>query len=156
MSLLVRRAAHPAPLRIAQVAVRYASDGDPRLKKDGAALGDPKTELIRRILYPSNVRNRESPTGTWRPNVARRLQRAIPSVQAHETIERAWFLHQRHVRRARAAELQRKFESVHNAMETLRQVSPDLYAEANKEEDNTGRKHFQGCSRASRIGSGDA
>ena len=60
-------------------------------------------------------------------------------MQVHETIERAWFLHQRHVRRARAAELKRKFESVRNAMETLRQVAPELYTAANKEEDPRAR-----------------
>ncbi|KAI0660532.1 hypothetical protein C8Q70DRAFT_913080 [Cubamyces menziesii] len=119
------------PLRVAQTSVRYAGR-----QESG---GDSRNEIIRRALYPSNIRNRASPVGTWRPDVGRRLQRAIPSAQAHETIERAWFLHQRHVRRARMAELQRKFESVRNAMETLRQVAPNLYAEANKEEDPRAR-----------------
>ena len=85
------------------------------------------------------MRNRASPVGTWRPDVGRRLQRAIPSVQAHETIERAWFLHQRHLRRARLAELSRKFESMRNAMETLRLVAPELYKEANTEDDPRAR-----------------
>ena len=71
--------------------------------------------------------------------IGRRLQRAVPSVQAHETIERAWLLHKRHVRRAREAELRRKFESVRGAMETLRLVAPELYATANKEEDPRAR-----------------
>ena len=118
-------------LRVSQTSVRYAGR-----QESG---GDPKHDIIRRALYPSNVRNRPSPVGTWRPDVGRRLQRAIPSVQAHETIERAWFLHQRHVRRAREAELRRKFESVQGAMETLRLVAPDLYKEANKEEDPRAR-----------------
>lgn len=136
MSSLTLRLAKPAtPLRVAQASVRYASEGDPRLKKDATALQDPKTELIRRTLYPSNVRNRESPTGSWRPNVARRLQKAIPSVQAHETIERAWLLHQRHVRRGRQAELERKFRCMQEAMDALYELDPKLYAEANKEED---------------------
>ncbi|KAI8981202.1 hypothetical protein BD414DRAFT_491970 [Trametes punicea] len=119
------------PLRVAQTPVRYAGR-----QESGA---DPKNDIIRRALYPSNIRNRASPVGTWRPDVGRRLQRAIPSAQAHETIERAWFLHQRHVRRTRMAELQRKFESMRNAMETLRLVAPKLYAEANKEEDPRAR-----------------
>ncbi|EJF67105.1 hypothetical protein DICSQDRAFT_164941 [Dichomitus squalens LYAD-421 SS1] len=118
-------------LRVSQTSVRYIGR-----QESG---GDPKNDIIRRALYPSNIRNRPSPVGSWRPDVGRRLQRAIPSVQAHETIERAWFLHQRHVRRARASELQRKFESVRNAMETLRFVAPDLYVEANKEEDPRAR-----------------
>ena len=36
-----------------------------------AVHGDPQNEIIRRVLYPSNVRNKETPTGTWRPDVAR-------------------------------------------------------------------------------------
>ncbi|KAI0718885.1 hypothetical protein C8T65DRAFT_706557 [Cerioporus squamosus] len=118
-------------LRVSQTSVRYAGR-----QESGV---DPKNDIIRRALYPSNIRNRPSPVGTWRPDVGRRLQRAIPSVQAHETIERAWFLHQRHVRRTRMAELHRKFESMRGAMETLRQVAPALYAEANKEEDPRAR-----------------
>ncbi|KAH9897942.1 hypothetical protein C8Q73DRAFT_378614 [Cubamyces lactineus] len=106
------------PLRVAQASVRYAGR-----QESG---GDPRNEIIRRALYPSNIRNRASPVGTWRPDVGRRLQRAIPSAQAHETIERAWFLHQRHVRRTRMAELQRKFESVQNAMETLSPAETEL------------------------------
>jgi len=102
-------------------------------------MGDPKNEIIRRALYPSNIRNGPSPTGTWRPDVGRRLQRAIPSVQAHDTIERAWFLHRRHVRRTRQAELERKFQCMQKAMEVLREVDPKLYSEANKEEDPRAR-----------------
>src|SRR5258708_1902739 len=41
--------------------------------------GDPKQQIIRRALYPSNVRSQSTPTGTWRPDVGRALQRAIPS-----------------------------------------------------------------------------
>ncbi|KAI0756544.1 hypothetical protein C8Q80DRAFT_1348924 [Daedaleopsis nitida] len=130
-SLLASLTKQKLSLRVSQTSVRYAGR-----QESG---GDPKNDIIRRALYPSNIRNRPSPVGTWRPDVGRRLQRAIPSVQAHETIERAWFLHQRHVRRARAAELKRKFESVRNAMETLRQVSPELYASVNKEEDPRAR-----------------
>lgn len=96
---------------------------------------DPKRDIIRRVLYPTIIRNRASPTGTWRPDVGRRVQRAIPSVQAHETIERAWLLHKRHVRRERQAALERKFESMRNAMETLRLVDPERYEAVNKEED---------------------
>ena len=116
------------PLRIAQVSVRnYA------VRRD--AVSDPKVEIIRRYLYPSNIRNRASPTGAWRSDVGRRIQRAIPSVQAHETIERAWLLHKRHVRRERQAELERKFACMTDAMETLRTLDKRLYAGANVEED---------------------
>jgi large subunit ribosomal protein L40 len=130
-SLLVRNRAS-FPSRIAQISVRYA-------RKDAGGGGDPKLELLRRSLYPSNIKNRSSPTGTWRPDVAKALQRAIPSVQAHHTIERAWLLHQRHLRKKRDAELARKFECMKNAMKVLAEVDPHLYVEANKREDPRGR-----------------
>ena len=118
--------------RIAQMPMRsYASKNE--------SAGDPKKEIIRRALYPSNIRNRPSPTGTWRPDVARALQHAIPSVQAHRTIERAWLLHRRHLRKRREAELARKFESMRLAMEELRKVDSRLYMEANKSEDPRAR-----------------
>ncbi|KAI0785295.1 hypothetical protein BC629DRAFT_1593778 [Irpex lacteus] len=124
------------PLRVSQTSVRWmAAGGDPRVAKDAATMADPRVDIIRRTLYPANVRSRESPTGTWRSNVGRRLQRAIPSVQAHETIERAWLLHQRHIRRGRQAELERKFKCMKEAMDYLYELDPKLHAEANKVED---------------------
>ena len=101
--------------------------------------GDPRTTIIQRMLYPKNGPRKTSPVGVYRMDARLALRRAIPNPEAHETIERAWFLHQRHVRRTRASELQRKFESMRNAMETLRLVAPNLYAEANKEEDPRAR-----------------
>lgn len=127
--LAVRHSSHP--LRVFQTSVRYAA------RDTGAA--DPRSDIIRRVLYPSNLRNRASPTGGWRPDVARRLQRAIPSVQAHETIERAWLLHQRHIRRGRQAELDRKFQSMRTAMEKLHELEPKLYQAANELEDPRAR-----------------
>ncbi|KAG5645338.1 hypothetical protein DXG03_006400 [Asterophora parasitica] len=103
------------------------------------AVGDPKKEIIRKALYPGNIRNRASPTGTWRPDVAKALQHAIPSVQAHQTIERAWLLHRRHARKQREAELARKFECMRQAMEELERVDSRLYMEANKPEDPRAR-----------------
>ncbi|KZT72931.1 hypothetical protein DAEQUDRAFT_554100 [Daedalea quercina L-15889] len=129
-ALLALRESAP-PLRIAQSSVRYAR------REAGSA--DQRNEYIRRALYPSNIRNKEVPIGSWRPGVGARLQRAIPSVQAHETIERAWFLHQRHVRRRRFAELERKHQCMQRAMEVLKQISPKLYKEANVEEDPRAR-----------------
>ncbi|KIP07664.1 hypothetical protein PHLGIDRAFT_127531 [Phlebiopsis gigantea 11061_1 CR5-6] len=131
--LLTLRAAKPQlTFRAAQQSVRHAASHGAFKEQ---AVSDPKVETIRRTLYPSNLRNRESPTGGWRPNVGRRLQRAIPSVQAHETIERAWFLHKRHIRRARQAEIERKFKCMEEAMETLYGLDTRLYLEANVEED---------------------
>jgi len=105
---------------------------------------DPKKEIIRRALYPNNIRNRASPTGTWRPDVGRAIQHAIPSVQAHNTIERAWLLHKRHIRKRRETELARKFESMKKAMEELEKIDTQLYLEANKQDDPRARsKHDQ-------------
>ncbi|KAJ7361266.1 hypothetical protein DFH08DRAFT_369552 [Mycena albidolilacea] len=122
--------AAPAPAR-AQ-ARHYAKPAD-------ANAGDTRVVLIRRALYPANVRNKPSPTGTWRPDVRQTLQRAIPSVQAHHTIERAWLLHRRHVRQRRTAELTRKFECMRKAMDELRGIDFKLYMEANKVEDPRAR-----------------
>ncbi|KIK70478.1 hypothetical protein GYMLUDRAFT_184154 [Collybiopsis luxurians FD-317 M1] len=100
---------------------------------------DPKKETIRRALYPGNIRNRSTPTGTWRPDVAKALQYAIPSVQAHETIERAWLLHKRHIRKRREAETERKFECMRQAMDELARIDNHLYMEANKPENPRAR-----------------
>ncbi|KAF9451374.1 hypothetical protein P691DRAFT_724167 [Macrolepiota fuliginosa MF-IS2] len=103
------------------------------------AVTDPKKEIIRRVLYPSNIRNRATPIGTWRPDVGQAIQHAIPSVQAHDTIERAWFLHKRHIRKHREAELARKFECMKKAMEELEKIDTRLYMEANRQEDPRAR-----------------
>ncbi|KAF7337617.1 hypothetical protein MSAN_02235000 [Mycena sanguinolenta] len=104
-----------------------------------AASGDTRLLNIRRALYPANIRNRPSPTGTWRPDVRQTIQRAIPSVQAHHTIERAWLLHRRHLRKRREAELTRKFECMRRAMDELKKIDLRLYMEANKVEDPRAR-----------------
>ncbi|KAJ3721948.1 hypothetical protein C8R42DRAFT_68136 [Lentinula raphanica] len=100
---------------------------------------DPKKETIRRALYPGNIRNKPTPTGTWRPNVGKALQHAIPSVQAHETIERAWLLHKRHLRKRREEETERKYECMRKAMDELASIDSHLYMEANKPENPRAR-----------------
>jgi large subunit ribosomal protein L40 len=129
-SLLSKRYEH-LPLRVSATSVRHAG------RKE--ALTDPKKEILRRLLYPANIRNRPNPVGTWRADVSRVLQRAIPSVQAHETIERAWLLHKRHTRWKRNAELERKFEFMRKAMAELEVVDPRSFAEANRSEDPRAR-----------------
>ena len=103
-------------------------------KKEKGGL-DPKKETIRRALYPSNLRNRETPTAGWRSDVGKAIRHAIPSVQAHDTIERAWLLHQRHLRKQREAELEGQFNSMKQAMDELHRVDHALYIEANKMDD---------------------
>ncbi|ESK96205.1 putative mitochondrial aconitate hydratase [Moniliophthora roreri MCA 2997] len=119
-------------LRVAQSSIRtYARKGE--------GPSDPQKEAIRRALYPGNIRNRPTPTGTWRPDVGTTIQRAIPSKQAHDTIERAWLLHKRHVRKRREAELVRKFDCVKSAMDELAKIDGHLYYEANRTVDPRAR-----------------
>ncbi|KIJ53416.1 hypothetical protein M422DRAFT_242567 [Sphaerobolus stellatus SS14] len=96
---------------------------------------DPRIAIIRRILYPPNIRHTPSPTGAWRPNVLRMLSRAIPSRQGHETIERAFKLYNRHTRQKRQAELNRKYESMKSAVTELARIDIRLAREANKKDD---------------------
>ncbi|TFK41918.1 hypothetical protein BDQ12DRAFT_703389 [Crucibulum laeve] len=105
--------------------------------------GDPRREVIRRVLYPSQLRNRPTPVGTWRSDVGRAIQHAIPSKQAHQTIERAWLLHQRHVRKQRDTELRRKFECMKKAMDELEKIDTRLYLEANRQEDPRARSRTE-------------
>lgn len=113
--------------RVSQTSVRYVG------RKEGGV--DPIKDVLRRTLYPPNIRSKASPNGTWRPDIAHALQRAIPSRQAHETIERAWKLHQRHIRKKREAELERKYECMRKAMDELQKIDPHLYKEANRQAD---------------------
>ncbi|KAI5998019.1 hypothetical protein EDD15DRAFT_2386797 [Pisolithus albus] len=108
------------PLRIVKTAARYSTATD-------ANATNAKREVIRRMLYPPNVRNRPSPTGSWRPDRT-------------ETIERAWKLYQRHLRKKRDAELERKFECMRKAVAELEDIDPTLFREANKTEDPRARK----------------
>ncbi|PPR06135.1 hypothetical protein CVT26_005358 [Gymnopilus dilepis] len=130
-SLVRSRGSRLIPTRFPPHARNYAAPS--------ADSGDPKKEIIRRVLYPYNVRSRSTPIGTWRPDVGRALQLAIPSVQAHDTIERAWLLHKRHIRKTREAETARKFECMKKAMDVLHEVDPRLYMEANRKDDPRAR-----------------
>ncbi|KAF8518377.1 hypothetical protein BU17DRAFT_76137 [Hysterangium stoloniferum] len=97
---------------------------------------DPKLSIIRRALYPPNIKHSATPTGSWRPNTMRALWKAIPDKQAHYTIERAFKLHLRHKRQRREAELERKFDSMRNAMVELARIDLPLAQEANRQVDH--------------------
>jgi large subunit ribosomal protein L40 len=116
------------PSRISNISVRHSTR-----RETGAA--DPVNETIRKALYPPNVANKPSPTGAWRLDVARAIQIAIPSKQAHETIERAWLLYQRHQRWRREEDLGRKYECMKRAMDELEKIDPQLFSEASLRED---------------------
>ncbi|KAI0308081.1 hypothetical protein B0F90DRAFT_1807384 [Multifurca ochricompacta] len=115
------------PLHISRVSVRHAGRRETTV--------DPVKETMHKALYPPNVANKPSPTGTWRLDVARAIQIAIPSTQAHETIERAWLLYQRHKRLRREGELDRKYQCMKKAMGELEKIDPHLFKEANRPED---------------------
>ena len=115
------------PLRISRVSVRHSTRRE--------TTSDPTKETIRKALYPPNVANKPTPTGAWRLDVARAIQIAVPSVQAHQTIERAWLLHQRHQRWRREEELGRKHACMKRAMDELEKIDPRLFGEANRVED---------------------
>jgi large subunit ribosomal protein L40 len=99
---------------------------------------DPRNDIIRRALYPAErthtivTGNRASPTGVHRNDVALALERAIPSAEAHETIERAWQLYKREQRDRRVEELQHKYESMVRAVEVLQNLDPVSYIEATR------------------------
>ncbi|CAE6420482.1 unnamed protein product [Rhizoctonia solani] len=97
---------------------------------------DPRNDIIRRTLYPERTPNvtglASSPTGVHRADVELAIERAVPSAEAHETIERAWKLYQRQVRERREAELRRKYESMRKAVEVLKELDPVSYAEATR------------------------
>ncbi|KAH9486350.1 54S ribosomal protein L28, mitochondrial [Psilocybe cubensis] len=130
---LIRSAKSRLPIKTLAAIRHYAAPGLAEIQND------PQKEIIRRVLYPANLRNKATPTGTWRPDVGRALRLAIPSVQAHETIERAWLLHKRHIRKAREAETARKFECMKRAMDVLHEVDQRLFMEANKKDDPRAR-----------------
>jgi large subunit ribosomal protein L40 len=55
------------------------------------------------------------------------LKRAIPSFEVNETINRAWALHQRHLRESRTASLAALHSSMRTAVDELEQVDSKLY-----------------------------
>ena len=118
----------------------YATASQGKGGRPEAAPPDPRNDIIRRTLYPERTPNVtglvSSPTGVHRPDVALALERAIPSAEAHETIERAWLLHKRQLRWKREAESQRKWDCMHRAMEELHQLDTRLFHEANRPEDS--------------------
>ena len=79
----------------------------------------------------------------------------MPSLEAHETIERAWKLHERQQREAQQGALQAKFESLQAAMVELERASPRLYDAAQRARPNvssaTQGKEGQQVSQAGRI-----
>ncbi|BGP47409.1 hypothetical protein JCM10450v2_003261 [Rhodotorula kratochvilovae] len=89
--------------------------------RPGEGGSDSKMETIKQALLETD------------PTEAERLaalRRVIPSAEAHETITRAWQLHQRHRREAHAAELARKYAAMRAAVDLLEQTDKALWRKA--------------------------
>ncbi|CAE6454930.1 unnamed protein product [Rhizoctonia solani] len=136
MRLSIRPSTLPRITSKPILAKAYATAPSGKGGRPEAAPPDPRNDIIRRTLYPERTPNvtgfASSPTGVHRPDVELALERAIPSAEAHETIERAWKLHQRQLREQREAELRRKYESMRKAVEVLKELDPVSYAEATR------------------------
>ncbi|KAF8308422.1 hypothetical protein DL93DRAFT_2086909 [Clavulina sp. PMI_390] len=80
---------------------------------------DPRLAPLKKAFNPLS-RN-------YRQNLQVAIERAIPSVEAHETIERAWQLHQRHKRESAHAELDAMHRRMEEAVEELKEVDDRLF-----------------------------
>lgn len=64
-----------------------------------------------------------------------RLIKLLPGdLVKHRTVTNAWAVFVRKQQERRKERLQKQYESIFNAMEELKRVSPDLYEAANKKE----------------------
>jgi len=68
-----------------------------------------------------------------------RLEKAVPSYEMHETIDRAWKLKERHRREEQEDALERQYRSMNKALEELRTSHIHLYLKVIK--DNNGSIH---------------
>ncbi|GAA5864542.1 hypothetical protein JCM1840_000537 [Sporobolomyces johnsonii] len=101
--------------------------------RPGEGAGDARVETIKKILYESDPADADRLAA---------LSQVIPSAEAHETIQRAWALHQRHRREAHSAELARKYASMRAAIDLLEQTDKALWEKA------VGGKKFQNVDQA--------
>lgn len=99
----------------------YATAAAPGAKKAAskANQADPRLAPLKKAFNPLS-RN-------YRQNLQVALHRVIPSVEAHETIERAWKLRSRHKREETLAELDAMHARMQEAVEELRGVDARLF-----------------------------
>lgn len=69
----------------------------------------------------------------------------MPSREVHETISRAWALHQRHRREQHDDELARKYDAMRRAIDLLEETDPRLHQLA------VGGKKFQNVDQATQT-----
>jgi large subunit ribosomal protein L40 len=78
--------------------------------------GDQRLEIIRRVLFEQPTRELPALQGE--------------ALQQHETIERAWKLHQNQERERRNRELEKKFRKMNAAMNELEKTNDRLFKAA--------------------------
>ncbi|SCV70964.1 BQ2448_3726 [Microbotryum intermedium] len=91
------------------------------IRKHELILTDPNDH--RQTLYESSPSDQER---------LQALSKVVPSLEAHETITRAWALHRRNQREAHESSLRAKYASMHAALHLLKETSPELYDKATK------------------------
>ncbi|GAA6061165.1 hypothetical protein JCM10212_005751 [Sporobolomyces blumeae] len=100
---------------------KKAAQATNRGSRPGEGSGDSRIEAIKNVLYES------APSDADRLAA---LAKVVPSAEVHETITRAWALHQRHRREAHAAELARKYKAMRHAIDVLKETDRKLYDKA--------------------------
>ncbi|KAI5480371.1 hypothetical protein MNV49_000946 [Pseudohyphozyma bogoriensis] len=93
----------------------------PQRGSRGLEQADARIDVIKKFLFES------SPSDADR---LASLAKVVPSVEVHETITRAWALHERHQREAHEAELKRKYDAMKNAIDVLEQTDRDVWEKA--------------------------
>ncbi|WWD17046.1 hypothetical protein CI109_101483 [Kwoniella shandongensis] len=104
---------------------------------------DSRSDLLRQTLYPADsyAPTSSSPTGTYHPDHLARLQAVIPSSEAYETIERAWQLYQRTLRKQRQTSLEAKYDSMVKACDELEAITNPANGGAESETGKGGKYH---------------
>lgn len=101
--------------------------------KAGSSSSDGNSDrydVIRQILYGED----EKMTDSARLS---RLIETVPDYQIHETIDRAWKLHERHQRVKQQEQLEKQYLSMNNALEQLRLADLKLYLNVVKDENGS-------------------
>ncbi|KAK4705739.1 large subunit ribosomal protein L40, partial [Phenoliferia sp. Uapishka_3] len=124
-SSAIRRYATPAKAGSGGKKKETVSRGSGR---GGIDAGDSRSDVIKKVLYESD------PTDESRLAA---LAKVVPSLEAHETITRAWALHTRQKREDHKAELARKYDAMRNAIDLLEETDKSLWDKA------VGGKKFQ-------------
>ncbi|EIW65916.1 hypothetical protein TREMEDRAFT_66002 [Tremella mesenterica DSM 1558] len=105
---------------------RYASGPNPHLTPL-----DAKQDALRSLLYPPEASSSSSPVGSYHPSLLPRLKHVIGDPEVHETIERAYKLHQRLQRETQTRSLQLKYRAMVEACEELLRMSEEGEVEKN-------------------------